>query len=128
MKITPLVPLLSKDYEQCYRREIVILTKEEWIHLEKGLGFFSEYKLILYENGVLVRMHRYGEWSEGLRPGWENTDEDELTPQAAITAFGLTAISEGLIKVLGEASSMVILKEELEGRLAALIEILDALQ
>lgn len=76
----------------------------------------------------MVRIHRYGEWSEGPRPGWENTDEDVLTPQAAITAFGLTAISEGLIKVLGEASSIVILKEELEGRLAALTEILDALQ
>ncbi|HSD57013.1 MAG TPA: hypothetical protein VLB04_02440 [Methanotrichaceae archaeon] len=92
------------------------------------MGFFSEYRLILYENGVLVRMHRYGEWSEGLRAGWENVDEDEITPQAAITAFGLTAISEGLMEVLGEAPSIVILKEELEGRLVALIKILDALQ
>jgi len=32
------------------------------------------------------------------------------------------------MKVLGEASSMVILKEELEGMLAALTKILDALQ
>lgn len=59
-------------------------------------------------------MHRYGEWSEGLRLGWENTDEDVITPQAAITAFGLTAISEGLIKVLNESSSVAILKGELE--------------
>ncbi len=85
------MPMLSIDYEQCYRREIVILTNEERVQLEKDLGFFSEYRLILYENGLLVRMHRYGEWSEGLRPGWENTDE-------------------------------------LEGRLAALTRILDALQ
>jgi hypothetical protein len=77
---------------------------------------------------VLARMHRYGEFSEGLRAGWENADEDEITPQAAITAFGLTAISEGLMKVLGDASSIVILKEELEGRLDALAKILDALQ
>jgi hypothetical protein len=75
-----------------------------------------------------ISIHRYGEWSEGLRAGWENADEDEITPQAAITAFGLTTISEGLMKVLGEASSMVILKEELDGRLAALAKILDALQ
>ncbi len=127
-KVTPLVPLLSDDCEQYYRREVVILTQEERVQLEKGSGFFSEYRLILYENGVLARMHRYGEWSEGLRSGWENADEDEITPQAAIAAFGLAAISEGLIKVLSDASSIVLLKEELEGRLAALTRILDALQ
>ncbi|MGA9099384.1 MAG: hypothetical protein WB392_10695, partial [Methanotrichaceae archaeon] len=126
-KVTPLVPLLSKDYEQCYRREIVILAREERIHFEKCLGFFSEYRLILYENGLLVRMHRYGEWSEGPRPGWESIDEDKLTPETAITAFGLTAILEGLINVLGKASSIVILKENLEGRLPALTKTLQTL-
>ncbi len=126
-KITPLVPLLSTDCEQYYRREIVILTQEERVQLDKNSGFFSEYRLILYENGMLVRAHRYGEFSEGLRLGWENEDEDAITPQAAIAAFGLAAISGGLMKVLGEASSMVILKERLEGRLAALTKALEAL-
>ena len=126
-KVTPLVSLLSIDCEQCYRREIVILTRVERVQLEKGYGFFSEYRLILYENGLLVRMHRYGECSEGLRLGWENEDEDVLTPQAAIAAFGLAAISGGLMKVLGEASSMAILKERLEGRLAALTRALEEL-
>ena len=69
-KVTPLVPLLSSDCEQYYRREIVILTQEERIQLEKGSGFFSEYRLILYENGLLIRMHRYGDCSEGLHLGW----------------------------------------------------------
>ncbi len=127
-KVTPLLPLLSDDCEQYYRREIIILTQEERVQLEKGYGSFSEHRLILYENGMLVRIHRYGECSEGLRLGWENADEDVITPYAAITAFGLTAISEGLIKVLNNASSIVILKEELEGRLAALTRILDALK
>jgi hypothetical protein len=126
-KVTPLVPLLSDDCEQYHRREIVILTQEERVQLEKGFGFFSEYRLILYENGLLVRMHCYGECSEGLRLGWENADEDMLTPQVAIAAFGLAAISGGLMKVLGEASSVVILKERLEGRIAALTRALEAL-
>ncbi len=126
-KVTPLVPLLSDDCEQYYRREIVILTREERVQLENGYGFFSEYRLILYENGLLVRMHRYGECSEGLRLGWENEGEDLLTPQAAIAAFGLAAILGGLMKALGEASSAVILKESLEGRLAALTKVLEAL-
>ena len=125
---TSLVPLLSEDCEQHYRREIVILNREERVQLEEGLGFFSEHKLILYENGLLARTHCYGEWSEGSRLGWENTDEDVLTPEAAITAFGFTAISKGLIKVLDEASSMVILKEKLEGDLAALTKALEVLQ
>ena len=65
---------------------------------------------------------------EASHLGWENTDEDVLTPEAAIIAFGFTAISKGLIKALGEASSMIIIKEELEGRLAALAEALEALR
>jgi len=39
--------------------------------------------------------------------GWENADEDEITPQAAIAAFGLTEISEGLMKVLNNAPLIV---------------------
>ncbi len=126
-KATPLVPLLSEDYDQYYRREIVILTSEERVQLE-NFSIFSEHTLILYENGLLVRAHRYGQSMEGLHLGWENTDEDVLTPEAAITAFGFTAISKGLIKALGEASSMVVLKENLEGRLAALTQALEALR
>ncbi len=127
-ELVPLVPLLSKNYESCYRRELVILAKVERVQLEKTSGFYSEYKLVLYENGLLVRRHRFGEWSEGPRPGWEMTEEDELTPQAAITASSLSAIADGLIKVLSEASSMVILKDELEARHAALTEVLEALR
>ena len=126
-KLTPLVPLLSEDYEQCYRREIVILSREERVQLD-DIGFFSEHRLILYENGLLVRTHRYGQLSEGLHLGWENIDEDVLTPEAAITAFGFTAISKGLLKVLGEASSMVALKEELECEAAAFAKVLEVLQ
>ncbi len=127
-KVAPLVPLLSEDCEQHYRREIVILAREERVQLEESFGFFSEYRLILYENGLLARTHRYGEWSEGQHPGWENTDGDVLTPEAAILAFGFTAISNGLIKALDEASPMVILKEELEGRIAALTQALEAMR
>ncbi len=126
-KATPLVPLLSEDCEQHYRREIVILAREERVQLEEGFSFFSEHRLILYENGLLVRTHRYGESSEGLHPGWENTDEVVLTPEAAIITFDFREISKGLIKVLGEASSMAILKEKLEGDLVALAKALEAL-
>jgi hypothetical protein len=65
-----IVPLLSKGFERYYRSEIVILTREERIPLEEGSGFFSEHKLIFYENGVLVKIHRYGEWSEGSHSGY----------------------------------------------------------
>ncbi|MGA9097523.1 MAG: hypothetical protein WB392_01165 [Methanotrichaceae archaeon] len=127
-KLTPLVPLLSEDYEPVYRRVIVILTREEKIRLEDGLSFFSEYRLILYENGLLVKTHRYGQSMEGLHLGWENTDDDVLTPEAAIIIFGFEAISKGLIKALGEASSMAILKEKLECDLEALTKALYTLQ
>ncbi len=126
-KVTPLVPLLSKNYETCYRRKLEILAKEERVQLEKNAGFYSEHKLILYENGLLVKAHRYGEWSEGLHPGWELTEEEEQTPQAAIISFGLDAIAEGLIKAFKEAPQVIILKEDLESRLAALTRVLEAL-
>ncbi len=131
-KLTHLVPLLSEDCEQCYRREIVILTDEERVQLD-DFGFFSEHRLILYENGLLVRTHRYGQSMdhgqsmEASHVGWENTDEDVLTPEAAIIAFGFTAISQGLTKALEEASSMAALKEMLEEDVAALTKALEAL-
>ncbi len=126
-KATPLVPLLCEDCEQCYRREIVILAREERVQLD-DFGFFSEHRLILYENGLLARTHRYGQSMKDLNFGCENTDEDVLTPESAITTFGFTAISKGLMRILGDASSMAVLKEELEGRLAALAEALEALR
>jgi len=151
-KLTPLVPVLSEDCdplgkgcEQCYRRGIAILTSEERVQLE-GSSFFNEHRLILYENSLLVRTHHYGQFmnhgqsvdnghsmghgqsTEALHFGWENTDEDVLTPDVAIIIFGFTAISKGLMTVLGEASSMIALKEELEGDLMALAGALEALQ
>lgn len=125
--VASLVSLLNRDCEQYYHRENVILTKVERAQLENGYGIFSDYMLILYENCMLVRVHCYGECSEGLRPGWKNTYEDALTSQAAITAFGLAAISGGLLNVLSEASSIAILKEKSDGRLAALTKALEAL-
>ncbi|VVB62886.1 Uncharacterised protein [uncultured archaeon] len=127
-KLTPLVPLLSRNYEACYRRRLVILTKEERVKIEKNAGFYREHKLILYENGLLVKAHRHGEWSEeGQCPAWELTEEEELTPQAAIVMFGFSAIAEGLMKVLAETPSMLILKDEMEARLVALTKVLEAL-
>jgi len=125
-KVTPLVPLLSKNYEACYRRKLVILAKEERVQIEMNAGFYSEHKLILYENGLLVKAHRYGEWSEeGQCPAWELTEEEELTPQAAIVAFGLSAIADGLRKMIAEMQSVRVLKEEMEAKLVDLNKVLE---
>ncbi len=126
-RITPLVSVLSRDFESYYRRELVILTEREEVRLENNTAFYSEYKLVLYENGLLWRIHRYGEFSEGPRTNWELADEEEFTPRAAIIAFGLPAIAEGLIKAFEWANSSIILKEELEAKLAALSGVLEAL-
>jgi hypothetical protein len=126
-RVTPLVPVLSRDFESYYRRELVILTEREEVKFEKSAEFYSEYKLVLYENGLLVRIHRYGEFSEGPRPGWELTNEEEFTPLSAIIAFGLPAIADGLIKTFGWANTSIILKEELEARLKTLVKVLEAL-
>gem|GEM_PF-1352330 len=127
-RMTPLVSALSKDYEPCYRREIVIIADTEQVPLEQDAYFYSENKLILYENGSLVRMHRYGEFTGSSRPGWELIEEHPFTASAAVEAFGLNAIAAALVRMLKDASEMVILKEELEARLVALAKVLDALR
>ncbi len=127
-RITPLVPILSKDYEPSYRREIALITDTKQVPFERRAYFYSENKLILYENGSLVRRHRYGEFTGGHRPGWELIDEHPLTALAAVEAFGLNSIASALVKMLKDASKMVILKEEMEARLVALASVLEALR
>ena len=127
-RVTPLVPVLSRDFESYYRSVLVILTEREEVRFEKNTAFYSEYELVLYENGILVRTHRFGESSEGPRIGWMLEKEDEFTPLAAIIAFGLPAIAEGLVNIFQEAHETTVLKEELEERLSALTRVLEALQ
>lgn len=129
-RITPLVPVLSQEYEAFYRPMVVILTKKDEVPFptEKTTYFFSEQKLILYDNGHLIKAHRFGEFTEGPRPGWELTEEAEMTAEAAIKAYGLPAIAEGIMAVFEWARSAIILKEELEGKLAALSGVLEALR
>lgn len=129
-RIASLVPILSKKYEAFYRPVLVILTLRDEIPLPRSEGayFFSEHRLTFYEDKSLVRTHRFGQWTGGPLPGWELAEEDELTPEDAVRVFGLAAIAEGLIEALQEAHTTTILKEELEGRLAALTKVLEALQ
>lgn len=129
-RITPLVPVLSKEYEAFYRPMVVILTKKDEVPFptERTTYFFSEQKLILYDNGHLIKAHRFGEFCEGPRPGWELTEEAEMSAEEAIKAFGLPAIAEGIIDVFEWAHSAVILMDELEGKLAALSGVLEALR
>jgi hypothetical protein len=129
-RITPLVPVLSQEYEAFYRPMVVILTKKDEVPFptEKTTYFFSEQKLILYDNGHLIKAHRFGEFCEGPRPGWEMTEEAEMSAEAAIKAYGLPAIAEGIMALFEWARSAIILKEELEGKLAALSGVLEALR
>ena len=126
-RVTPFVPLFGNVYELYYRRSLTIVTRREEMPMDgDGSRFYSEYKLIIYENGILSRVHMYGERFHSVRPGWDVHDEEEITPQGAIAAFGLAAISEGLIKVLEGMSRAIVLGEE-EKRLATLKLILEAI-
>lgn len=129
-RITPLVPVLSKEYEVFYRPIVVILTKKDEVPFptERTTYFFSEQKLILYDNGHLIKAHRFGEFCEGPRPGWELTKEAEMSAEEAIKAFGLPAIADGITALFEWAHSTVILMDELEGKLAALSSILETLK
>ena len=129
-RIAPLVPILSKKYEAFYRPVLTILTIKDEIPLPRpeGAYFFSEHQLTFYEDKSLMRTHRFGQWTGGQLPGWVLSEEDELTAECAVRAFGLPAIAEGLIKLFQEAQQTIILKEELKERLSALTAALEALQ
>lgn len=124
-RVTPLIPLLSKAYEHYYRRRIILSHDRITVPIDGEAYFYSENKLILYENGQLVRTHRYGDCRESHGPGWELTDEFPLTASAAVVAIGLDAIAAGIIGVLKEASKTIILPKELEARLVALLKVLE---
>ncbi len=127
-KIVPLIQLIGEDLEACYRRNLVILKNTQRVNFEGDAAFYSEHQLILYENGALVDQHRYGENTTIKRIGWEIIDQHHITPAEAITAFGLGAISEGLIATIKGASQLFIQKEDLENRLNTLINTLEALR
>ncbi len=131
-RVTPLVAIIGRGGESYYRRDIIILTKHEDcpLFIDRPTRFFSEHKLVLYENGALFQMHRFGETSRGdeARPGWVMNEESELSAEAAISAFGLSVIAEGFIKAFQEAHQTIILKEELGRRLSALTNVPEALQ
>lgn len=128
--LTPLVPLIDKSLESYYRKNAILAARGRAapLPLDKVSRFYSEHHLVLYETGQLWDLHRFGETCciEG-RPGWEITEERELSPKEAVAAFGLQAIVDGTIDVLQNAKSTVVLKE-LEARISTLTKTLEALK
>lgn len=126
-RVVPLIPLLNKPQGHSCRCQITIAHDRIDAPLDGGAYFYSESDLILYENGQLVRTHRYGDFRVSPGQSWEILDEYPLDASTAIEAIGLDAIVAGIIKALEEASEMIILPQEVEARLAALSKILEDL-
>lgn len=126
-KITPLIPLFDEGSENYHRGELIILEKNQCVEFEEESAFYSDHILILYENGALIDKHCYGEKSS-TRVGWEIVDDIKQTPMAAITAYGLDDIVEGLAKILDGVRSIYVLKSDMEERITALMNLLEALQ
>lgn len=129
-RLVPLVPLLCERYEAAYRRKLTILTVQDKVPLcrENNSYFYFEQRLILYENGSLILHYRSGMYSDGCLLSCEMVRECEITSDGAIAAFGFSAVVEGLISVLRHAKAKMVLKEELESKIAALTETLEAVQ
>ena len=127
-RVTPLIPLLSKKQVYSCRCRIIIAHDRIDAPLDGRAYFYSESDLILYENGQLVRTHRYGDFRASPGEGWEIFDEYPLDASTAIEAIGLDAIVTGIINALEEAEETIILPIEVEARLIALSKILEGLQ
>ena len=126
-RVVPLIPLLSKTQVYSCRCRITIAHDRTDAPLDGGAYFYSESDLILYENGQLVRTHRYGDFRVSPGQSWEYLDEHLLNAAAVVEAFGLDAVVAGIIKALEEAEETIILPPEVEDRLAALSKILEDL-
>jgi hypothetical protein len=129
-RITPLLVIIGRTGESYYRRDLIILNKQEVIpqFVGRSSRFFSVHQLVLYETGALFDLHHFGEITgDEVRPGWQLDEETELSAEAAVSYFGLPAIAEGLIKIFQGAHETTILKSELEDRLAVLVKVLEAL-
>ena len=127
-RVVPLIPLLDRNQVHSCRCRITITHDRIEAPLDGGAYFYSESDLILYENGQLVRAHRYGDFRVSPGQSWEYLDEHLLNAAAVVEAFGLDAIAAGIVKALEEASEMIILSTEAETRLVALSKILEDLQ
>ena len=127
-RVVPLIPLLNKPKGHSCRCRVVITHDRIDAPLDGVAYFYSESDMILYENGQLVRTHRYGDFRVSPGQSWEFFDEYPLDASSAVEAIGLDAIVAGIIKALEEASEAIILPTEVEARLAALSKILEDLK
>ncbi len=124
-KAAPFVPLLD-DSEPYYCKSITIFSRSESVPLDDDRSFSSDVRLVLYEDGRLTRARRFRETcTRGF--GWEQEEEEELDCAAAISLYGLDAIASGLAGAL-EPRSIRIMHRDLERRLSAILNILEALQ
>jgi hypothetical protein len=124
-KAAPFVPLLD-DSEPYYRKSITIFSRSESVPLDEDRSFSSDLRLVLYEDGRLARARRFRETCKrGF--GWEQEEEEELDYAAAVALYGLDAIASGLAGAL-ELSSIKIMHRDLERRLSAILNILEAPQ
>lgn len=128
-RLVLLIPVLSEKCEAAYRRTLTVLTVHHKIPLcpENSSYFYSEERLILYENGILVRAYRTGIFSGGPLPGCEMAGKSEITADGVIAAFGFSAVVKGLIDLLSHAKAPAVLKGELESRLESLSGALEAI-
>jgi hypothetical protein len=127
-RVTPLIPLLIKSQVLSCRGRIIITHDRIEAPLDGGAYFYSENDIILYENGQLVRTHRYGDFRVSPGQSWEFFDECPLDASSAIEAIGLDVIVTGIIKSLEEAAETIILPPEAEAKLVALSKILEDLR
>ncbi len=124
-KAAPFVPLLD-DSDPYYRKSITIFNKSETVPLDIDRSFSSDLRLLLYEDGRLTRALRFRETcTKGF--GWEQEEEEELDCVLAVSLYGLDAIASGLAGALNRLPSIKIMHRDLERRLSAILNILEAL-
>ncbi len=83
--------------ESCYRHEIVLLEISEEARTGEQSGLRISTRLVFCDDQRLIRRFEVEQWGDC---GFQIQDEQELTYEMAVKAFGLDAICAGLQEAL----------------------------
>ncbi len=115
----------AKTRESCYRHEINLLEISEGARTGEHSGLRISTRLVFCDDQRLIRRFEVEQWGDC---SFQIQDEQELTCEMAVKAFGLDAICSGLQKELLSGYPMAEMLAGYQERLLAATKILEELR
>ncbi len=114
----------AKSRESCYRHEILLLEISEGARTGEHSGLRISTRLVFCDDQRLIRRFEVEQWGDC---GFQIQDEQELTCEMAVKAFGLDAICKGLEEELRTGYPMKATLTGYQERLLAVTKMLEGI-